>query len=216
MLERVHSFIFHYLKNTTMKKNVKLDFIALPVPEKVAEGEAISANFKEQIADYPSPDVPLSDFDTHLTALSTAYKKALNKGTDEKFILAQSEEVVNEDYRLLALYAHRVTKGDEEKLIKLGFRIVKPRVFNHHKVLKVLAGEHSGSVLVKYYKIKGAVSYLFQISTDGKNWTLYGVFTTCKIIITGLTPDTRYYFRVASVSSSGTTEYSPLVSKMVE
>jgi len=198
------------------KLKVKLDFIALPIPEKVIDGEAISANFKKNVAEYPTPDVSLADFDNDLQALNVAYVNSLNNGDKEKNILVECEEVVDEDYRLLALYANRVTKGDEKKLAELGFHIVKPLGSRHYDILKVVSGEHSGTLVVKYHRPKEAISFIFQISNDGIIWTQYGVFSTSKIIVTGLTIDKRYYFRVAIVSSAGTSEFSHPVSKIVE
>ena len=197
-------------------QNFNLDFIALPVSEKIVECEVISNNFKNQKDAYPSPDLGIDVFDSDIVAFSDAYKKSLNHGDSERAILAKWEIKIDDDYRTLALYANRVTNGDEQKLIDLGFRVKRGLVSKPHHVLQVVAGNHSGSVVVKFHTVPGAKTYIYQISTDGTNWSQYGIFTTCKITIINLTVDTRYYFRVAAVTAKETSDFSIVVSKMVE
>ena len=195
---------------------VSSTFNSLSVPQKIEEAEVIISNFKEQKDQYPTPDVPIGTFELDKNAMADAYKASLNHGVSEKETLSRCEKVVNEDYRKLGLYAERVTNNDREKLLKLGFRVKKGKARKHKEPIKVIAGPNTGSVVVKYHKISGAKTYIYQISTDGITWTQYGLFTTCKTIISNLTVDTRYYFRVAAVTSKGTTDFSSVVSKVVE
>ena len=55
----------------------------------------------------------------------------------------------------------------------------------------------------------GATSYTIQRSTDGVNFTTAGNPSVNNFLDTSVTVGTTYYYRVASVNSSGTSGYSP-------
>ena len=59
------------------------------------------------------------------------------------------------------------------------------------------------------------VDYIIEYSDDGNNWTEFndGIGVATSTIVTGLTTDTEYYFRVFAVNSQGTSSASDIISE---
>jgi len=199
-----------------MKAKVLFDFILLNVPEKIAFGDLISSNFKRLAEKFVKPDLDLEIFDDDLKRLRLGHINAQNGGKTEKALLNQYEEKVDDDLRILARYGERIADGDEALLISLGFRLVRSSSTHQYVELSVEAGDVSGSVVLCRHSVDGAKTYLWQQRTESGEWTFAGATTKCKTTLSGLTPVTRYYFRVAVVSAAGTSAYSEAVTKVVE
>lgn len=78
-------------------------------------------------------------------------------------------------------------------------------------------GDHDGSIDVTYDRVKGAKSYVIEISLDpptATSWTHSAVSTKSSATINGLTSGTRYWFRVAAVTSSGQSGWSDPATKI--
>ena len=60
----------------------------------------------------------------------------------------------------------------------------------------------------KAYELKANVGYVWQISTDGINWTFCKFSTTAKITVRDLESGKRYHFRVAVVVGEVQQDYS--------
>ncbi len=59
------------------------------------------------------------------------------------------------------------------------------------------------------------IDYIIEYSDDGNNWTEYddGLSIETSAVVTGLTTDTEYYFRVFAVNSQGTSSASNIISE---
>ena len=75
-------------------------------------------------------------------------------------------------------------------------------------------GEKSGTVALRHQAIEGAKSYIWQYcvgetpAADENDWKLGTVTTKASAELTGLTPLTKYWFRVAAVTVDGTGAFS--------
>ena len=84
----------------------------------------------------------------------------------------------------------------------------------------VLDGKHSGEVITVAKASKNTDAYVVQvaevINADTQTpWVILAVTSHCRYHHQGLKHATYYKFRVALVSSSGTTDYSTAVTKLV-
>lgn len=61
---------------------------------------------------------------------------------------------------------------------------------------------NGGSVTIKWSKAAGATSYNVYYHVDGGSWKKAGNTTKLTYTVTGLTPETKYFFKVASVAKA--------------
>jgi len=78
-------------------------------------------------------------------------------------------------------------------------------------MLSATAGDHEGEVDLAWDGVAGARSYVIEKSADpptATSWGHGGVATKSRASINGLTPGTRYWFRVAAVGTNGQSGWS--------
>ena len=69
--------------------------------------------------------------------------------------------------------------------------------------------------------VKTAGSYIWQyakdtLPADDNGWTMAGFSTQASNELTGLAVATKYYFRMAAITNTGTTDFTAAVLKVVE
>ena len=72
-------------------------------------------------------------------------------------------------------------------------------------------GDHDGEMDLSWDSVPRAKSYIIEMSVDpptATSWTHAGVSTKSSFTVTGLTSGTRYWFRVAAVSTGGQSGWS--------
>ena len=79
------------------------------------------------------------------------------------------------------------------------------------EALSATVGDHDGEMDLSWDPVPKAKSYIIQVSVDpptDTSWKQAGVSTKSSFTVTGLTPGTRYQFRVAAVSTGGQSGWS--------
>jgi hypothetical protein len=84
----------------------------------------------------------------------------------------------------------------------------------------VESGKTSGSVLLRRQAVPGAKSYIWQYCVNSlpetnDGWKIAQVTGKASVELTELTPVTKYWFRVASVGTGGTSDYNDPIMHVV-
>ncbi len=196
-----------------------LDFVKFSVHEKIAFFLKVINNMTENPT-FPSPDVPMRTALAAVEQLQKDYIAAQNGGKAATAAMHESDQKATDIFRKLADYVDRTANGDEVIILSSGFNISKERAAIRKAEFSVNFGEKSGTVSLKRQAVEGARSYLWQyylgdIPSDEKGWTFAGASTRANYVINGLAISTKYWFRVAAVTVTGTTDYCSPVCKVV-
>jgi hypothetical protein len=73
------------------------------------------------------------------------------------------------------------------------------------------AGDHDGEIDLSWDTVRQAKSYVIEVSPDpptATSWKHSAVSTRSRVTITDLVPGTRYWFRVAAISTGGQSGWS--------
>jgi len=203
-----------------MKKvHVVFDFIQLPIPEKVAWGRKIYGEMDTNPA-FPLPDVPLVVIKGDTDLLETTYLNARNGGKESTVLMHQAEDVWNDNMRKTARYVERIANGDSAIVLSAGFNLAKQPIPAQRSEFSAEAGKNSGSVLLRRQAVPGAKSYIWQFCINAlpeteDGWKIAEVTGKASVELVDLNPVTKYWFRVASVSSQGTSAYNDPIMHVV-
>ena len=198
-----------------MKKlKVLLVFIQLSVVEKIAYYRNVISKLTGNPI-FLTPDKSLTDAGTSVDNLETSYLAARDGSHTAVSAMHAAEDVADDIFRALASYVERVADGNETNILSSGFQVSKQPVAPQKAALTVLDGDHSGSVKMVAKAIGRARAYVWEYSLDGVEWKSAGNSTASTFQLSGLTVATKYYFRVAGITSDGTTDFTAPVMKVV-
>ncbi|MGZ8162844.1 MAG: hypothetical protein ACXWTT_08260 [Methylobacter sp.] len=203
-----------------MKKiKVLLDFIKLAVTEKVAFYRNIIAKLTNNPT-YPTPDVSLADAKAAVDNFEAVILAARDGGHTAVSAMHDSEAATDAMFRILASYIDKTADGDETKILSSGFHESRQPVAQQKATLAVNDGSHSGSVKLIAKAIDKAGAYIWQYAKETlpaieSDWLAVATGTYSYYELSGLIVAARYYFRVAAVTSAGTTDFCAPVSKVV-
>jgi hypothetical protein len=204
-----------------MKKiKVLLDFIKFTIIEKIN----FYRNVNEKMTDnpnFPNPDVPMAEATIAVNKLEAAQLAALGGDRTAIAFMHKCEEEADEVFRKQADYVNRVGNGDEAILLGSGFHISKEPTPRQVPEFSVKLGEKPGSVLLKRHAVPGAKSYIWQkcigeLPATDDGWTLAGVSSQASYDVEGLPSAVRAWFRVAVVTSEGTSSFSVAISVVTQ
>ncbi len=203
-----------------MKKvHVVFDFIQLPIPEKILRGRKVYSEMSDNPT-FPSPDVPLNELKDATDLLETRYLDARNGGKENTVLMRQSEEAWNDKMRKEARYVERIADEDTAIVINAGFNLAKQPIPAQRSEFSAEPGKSSGSVFLRRQAVPGAKSYIWQLSinvlpdTDNA-WKIAEVTGKASVELTNLNPVTKYWFRVAVVTSNSTLPYNDPIMHIV-
>ena len=196
-----------------------LDFIYFPVAHKIEIGKSVESKMRNN-ALFANPDVPLDDIKAATDLLESRNVAAMSGGKESTALMHQAEEDWSKKMRLEALYVDRIADGDSAVILSAGFSLAKQPSPSSRAEFSVELGEKSGSVVLRHKRIEGARSYVWQYCigenpTDNSSWVIADVTPQATVTLTGLTPLTKYWFRVAAVTIDGTGEYCTPVMQVV-
>lgn len=195
-----------------MRKNhVVFDFVASVPAVKIAFGRHIHTLMTGN-ANFPTPDIPLILVREITEQLEQKYIAALNDGKAEMAELRRAEKEWDNLMRYEALYVDRIADGNETVMVGAGFSISKQPVPATKPELRVEAGDRPGTVMLRRHAVKGAKSYVWQycINTfpvSESQWIFADATSKASVLLENLTSVTRYWFRVAIVTSEGTSAF---------
>ncbi|MBI5217421.1 MAG: hypothetical protein HY958_00630 [Bacteroidia bacterium] len=210
-----------------MKKvKVVLDFIEYPVSEKVDFGKNTVTKMTGN-ANFPTPDVPLAQITTAANNLETAYNAAQGGGKQLTAAMHAAEKVMDDLLRKQALYVERITNGNEAMILGSGFHTSKQPAPAHHPEFTVETGKkaldsfidstHEATMVLKRKAVKGAKAWVWQLCTDPlaeDKWIYTGFSTQTAFTVENLTPGIKYWFRSASISKEGLSQWCDPIAKI--
>jgi hypothetical protein len=201
------------------KEKVVFDFLKVSVTEKVEYAQNVMAKMKDNPS-FPTPDVSLADLKAKTDLVQSRSVASLSGGKEATALLHQAVEDWEDIMRKMAKYADRIADGDGAIILSAGFSLAKTPAPRTHVEFSVELGDKPGTVILRHQAVEGAKSYIWQyfageIPTSENNWMLGQVTSKATVEISGLTPLTKYWFRVAAVTSDGTSPYCPAVMQVV-
>ena len=196
-----------------MKKDkVVYDFIRLSASEKPDFGTNVIQKMTGNMR-FPTPDESLDSLRAKTELVRSRSVAALSGGKEATALLHQAIDDWDDAMRKEANYVNRIADGDGAIILSAGFNLAKPNTPGQRPEFTAENGSHSGTVLLHHIVIDGAKSYIWQYYIgetpgDESKWIIATVTTKANAKLTGLTPMTKYWFRVAAVTIDGTGAYS--------
>ena len=167
-----------------------------------------------------SPDPTLAEALALLTQLEAAIVSASDGSHTAISAVHDCEIATDKAFRGLALYVDKIADGDETKILSAGFQANNDRAPRVKVPLLANDGSHSGCVnLISDTHPKGC-AYIFRVSKDvlpidANGWTVVATVAQSKYEVSGLVVGCYYYFDVAVVTATGTTDFCAPVKKLV-
>lgn len=196
------------------KDHVVLDFVKEPIAIKIETGRSVETKMRSN-PQFTNPDVSYDDMKASTDLLETRNVAAINGGKEATALLHQAEEDWCDKMRLMARYVDRIANGDSAIILGAGFNLAKQPAPSTRPEFSAEQGEKSGSAYLQRKRVTGARSYIWQQSIDGINWTTAQTTAQASVELTGLTALTKYWFRVAVVTITGTSDYNEPVTLVV-
>lgn len=194
---------------------LKLGLKNKPVSEIITIGRRIVMMMTGN-PNFPSPNPTLADTTIALDALEvsqTGMDGARAKTVERNLRL----KVVKRLLAQLYAYVENIANGDVMIALSSGFESRSPR--NPIGILPAPAGIEAkntvveGRVLLKWSKVQKSSGYWIEWTQDVTQsvWPKATTSKKAKVMIDGLVPGERYYFRVATISSEGYEGYSDVI-----
>jgi hypothetical protein len=205
---------------------IKLNLRNLSVPEKISRARQIVTSLTGN-ADFTTPHPTLAQVSASIDALETAYNEAQAARQEAKARTSaqnQKEEDTDRILSQLASYIESVSGGDETKIRGAGLDVrggaTSPSVVlssTAPAALEATAGDYDGQINLRWNRVEKAKSYVIEKSSDpltNVSWSQAAVVTKAQASITGLTSGSKYWFRVAAVTTGGQSAWSDPATKI--
>ena len=214
------------------KAKCKLDFILLPIPEKIefARDRVIDMTGNSNFTT-PDPGLPL--ISTAADNLETTYNEAQGGGPAETTAQDAAEIVLDDLMRKEAGYVDRIADGNVVIITSAGFT---PTETVHTPLapplkpenMKLKHGDQPGTIMISCDKVEGAYGFVTIITTDqnaviavaGQDVNVSGLTGTLilnasssrKTTHGGLVSATRYYVRRYAFNAAGRSPDTDVIS----
>jgi len=219
------------------KARVKLDFINLPIPQKIEFVRDRVVDMTGNV-NFPTPDVPLADITTAVDDLETKHLGAQGGGEAQTQAQDASEEALDELMRQEAAYVTRIANGSTVIITSAGFDFTQTEpspvaVPAKVETLKLKHSDASGTIITTCDPVENAKGYV-TIITDTQNapitivngsivfqtaptspagiFLLFNADTFRKSTFSGLISGTRYYVFKYAFNAQGKGTNSDVVS----
>ncbi len=196
---------------------VKLGLKGMPIPDKIALATRIVAAMTGN-PNFVTPNPALADITAKTTALQTSYNDALSKRAQAKAatdLQADDEKEFDRSLMLESLYVENESAGDDQKISSAGMNIRNIAApigqLSAPMNLYAEAGNNDGQIDLNWEPVRGARSYVVEITTDANvptSWKHKTNVTESSAAITGLTSGGKFWFRVAGVGAAGQGPFS--------
>lgn len=202
---------------------VKLNLRSLSTAEKVAKARQIVAALTGN-PDFPNPQPPLASLTAAADETETAFadvQTARQSTLTVTSIWHDKEDTLDGRLRQAAAFVEAVAGDDETKILSAGISVKSTTPTTHTAVapiaLVVTEGDHDGELDLSWDPVKGAKSYVVERSADpptATSWAHEAVSLKSSSTVSGLVSGTRYWFRVAAVTSAGQSGWSDPATKI--
>ena len=188
---------------------VKLDWYRKTVDQKLIKGEYVSQLMAANVAEYPTPNPPLTELDDALEDLRKKAVSALAGGYINTFAKNEAEKVLDGIISQLMAYVQNASGGVEGIILLSGMEVRKtpsptpnpPMVEN----LDAFPTRTQGQIQLTWDSLGDNYDYRVErwMEEDGQEGFWYGIATPSKskFLVTGLTTGTVYRFRVAGIGT---------------
>jgi hypothetical protein len=173
-------------------------------------------------ANFPSPVPTLADLQTATDTYSTALVAAAGSGTNNVALKNAARSRLDGVLVQLGMYVMFIANGDEAILVSSGFSLAKipqARYITNPGTVTLANGNSSGEMSCSVKAVKGATTYLHQITNaEPADATVWGSNTSTRSQFTfkGLEPGKKYWVRVAATGSGEQIAYSPVASMFAQ
>lgn len=202
---------------------VKLNLKSLTVTDKIAKAKQI-INALTGNPSFTTPQPSLAAVTTAFSALETAFndaQTARQAATTKTSILHEKEAALEGLLRQLAAYVESVAGDDETKILSAGMSLKSSASATQAPAapagLVATEGDHEGEIDLSWDTVKGAKTYEIQRSADPPTATSEAheaVSLKSSATVSKLVSGTRYWFRVATVTSGGQSGWSDPATKI--
>ena len=199
---------------------IKLNLRSLSIPEKLARAQQVVRALTGN-PNFTSPHPPLAQVTAaidDLEAASNAAQAARQEAKARTSAQNTKEDALDQILTQLVAHVESVAGNDDELIMSAGLDVrAAPTPARSNATqsappsLTATAGDHDGEIDLSWDTVRGARSYVIERSADPPSettWAHSGVSTRSRTTIEGLTSGTRYWFRVAAITSSGQTPWS--------
>lgn len=197
---------------------IKFNLRTLSIPEKIARAQQIVAALTGN-PNFTSPHPPLAQVTAAIGELEAAANAAQAARQEAKARTAAQnakEEALDQILTQLVAHVESVAGNDQELIMSAGLdvRTASASVSSSPAAppsLTATAGDHDGEIELSWDAVRGARSYVVERSPDpptDTSWSHAAVAPRSSITIHGLASGTRYWFRVAAISTNGQTAWS--------
>jgi hypothetical protein len=197
---------------------IKLNLRTLSIPEKIARAQQIVAALTGN-PNFTSPHPPLAQVTAAIGELEAAANAAQAARQEAKARTAAQntrEEALDQILMQLVAHVESVAGSDQELIMSAGLDVRGPSAPSTSTPsappsLTATAGDHDGEIDLSWDTVRGARSYVVERSPDppaDTTWAHAAVSIRSSITIQGLTTGTRYWFRVAAITTNGQTAWS--------
>lgn len=203
-----------------MKKDrIVLDFVRVPIAQKIEFGRGVTTSMKNN-PKFVTPDVSIADLEAKTDLLEAHSIASQSGGKEATALMHQTENDWDNMMRKTAGYVDRIADGDSVVILSAGFNLAKKAAPAVRPEFSVELGEKSGSVNLRRQAVEGAKSYIWQHCTGempvGENgWTTAQVTSKATVELEGLTALSKYWFRSAAVTPTGTSAYSTPIMQVI-
>lgn len=201
------------------KDHVILDFVRISVAHKIETGRNVESEMRSN-PNFTDPDVTMDVLKAKTDILESRNVAALSGGKAETALLHQAMDDWDDTMRKIARYVDRVADGDSAIILSSGLSIAKQPTPATRPEFSVDLGEKSGSVVLQRKRVDGARSYIWQYyigetPSNDANWINAQVTSQASVELSGLTQLSKYWFRVAAVTITGTTAFCDPIMQVV-
>lgn len=136
-------------------------------------------------------------------------------------IMHDKESALEGLLRQLAAYIESVAGDNESMILSAGIDVKGPGASQPTGeaplALSATEGDHDGEIDLSWNAVRGAKSYVIERSPDPptpSSWVHQSVSSRSSTSVTGLVSGTRYWLRVAAVTSAGQSGFSDPATKI--
>ena len=173
-------------------------------------------------ANFPTPDPALTTLANAAQAIRdkkleiTNMEAGLKAARDQLATLSSSAK---DEVRKMANYVENKSDGAVDKIHSAGFSVKddpEPRgPLSQVQNLRVQFSDNEGQLEGRYNTVPGAAMYVVETATNPEGpWAQAAITTRTTLMLTDLTPGTKYWVRVRAIGSSGVGPWSDPACKM--
>jgi hypothetical protein len=202
---------------------VRLRLQDIPTAEKLTLARSILAKIQGNPS-FPDAQKLLGALTSEIDALEAAEIKALGsrkQATADTSARDAQEATLDKSLRGLADAVEKESKGDAALIQSAGLEVAAEKSpigsLSAPQHLSVTQGDEDGELSATCDPVRGARSYLWEVTEDaaGKTgWRVAGVGTRSSHDLKGLTSGTRYFVRVAAVGAAGQSPFGDALAKV--